>query len=79
MSSMESAPAIIPATRAGTSRCALAGSCRALDREVVGGQLGQACLLGQCYRRHQTGGRHQVRVIEIGMDAVRDSHYRVLL
>lgn len=54
-------------------------SSRARDREVIGEQLRQPGSLGQAQRRHQPSRGHEIGVIEISAERVRNSHYRVLL
>ena len=62
MSSMESAPASIPATNAVTSNPAFAEVPR--QPQPPAGQLAQACGGGQHYRGDEPGGRHEIGVIE---------------
>ena len=47
--------------------------------DVLGNQVCQTGLVGQCHDRDQARRADQVRVIENGGDVVADSHYRVLL
>ncbi len=73
MSSIESAPATIPATTEATFRCALTPPGLA-QLHMLGDEPLQTGPLGQLKDRRQASARHQVRVIEDGRQAVTDSH-----
>ena len=73
MSSIESAPAIMPATSAGTFNRAFAAAGLA-DPDMRTDQVLQAGPFSELQDRRQAGARHEVGVIEDRGEAVRDSH-----
>ena len=78
MSSMESAPAIIPPTMAGIFRCALTPNGLA-QLDLVGDQALQTGPFSQLQDRRQTSARHQIRVVKHGRDVVTASHLAAAL
>ena len=81
MSSMLSAPAIIPATRHGTFSCAFTPH-RAINPDMLCDQAAQARPLRQGHHRDQARPRHEIRVIKRRVDLrqpVQQSHLRGVL
>ncbi len=52
---------------------------RPRHRHTVGDELVQPGLLSQAQNREKPGGGHDIGIIEISRNAVRNSHYRVRL